>query len=322
MKAAVCERYGPPEVVRIHDVPKPVPRDDEVLIRIRATTVNSGDARIRALRVPAGTSLPARMALGFFRPRKPVLGFDLAGDVEAVGPAVSRFKPGDRVLGYAGFGFGCHAEFRCLAEGGAMTMLPDGIGYETAVALVFGGGTAMDFLRRGALAKDGRLLINGASGAVGVAAVQLAKLMGAHVTGVCSAANADLVRSLGADAVIDYAAEDFATAGERYDVIMDTVGNAPYRRVRRALQPGGRFLMVVGTLIEEIQGNFQRDVVGSAAKETDVYDSKVLDELLALFKDGKIRPVIGRTYPFDEIVEAHRHVDSGRKRGSVVVTLD
>jgi NADPH:quinone reductase-like Zn-dependent oxidoreductase len=321
MKAAVFDRYGPPDVVQIREVPKPVPADNEILVAIHATTVNSGDARMRALRVPRGLGIPSRLALGFFKPKQPIMGFDLAGEVEAAGRSVTAFKPGDRVIGSAGFKFGCHAEYRCLREDGVVALIPDSLGYTDAVSLCFGGSTALYFLRRGNLERGETILINGASGAVGTVAVQLAKHFGAEVTGVCSARNVELVRSLGADHVIDYTAEDFSRNGETYDVIMDTVGNAPFSRARGSLKPGGRFLMVIGDLPQMIQGRFQKGVVGAAAKDSDAVTPEVYRLLLELAEAGALRPVIDTTFPLERIAEAHALVDTGRKRGSVVIEV-
>src|SRR5262245_18524700 len=215
MKAAVCERYGPPEVVAITDVSAPVPADDEVLVRGFATTVNSGDARVRALRVPRGLRLPMRLRLGLTKPKQPILGFELAGQVEEVGTGATSFRPGDRVVLSRGFDFGCHAEHVTVAERGAITTIPENLTYQHAVAICFGGTSALTFLRLGKLTSGETLLINGASGAVGTMAVQLAKHMGAEVTGVCGSAHAELVRGLGADHVIDYTTDDFTRNGQR-----------------------------------------------------------------------------------------------------------
>ena len=321
MRAVVCERYGPPEVLELRDVAKPVPRDGEILVKINATTVNSADARIRALRVPRGLRLPVRLRLGLSGPRQQILGLDLAGEVEATGSSVTRFKPGDRVVGSTGFKFGCHAEYRCLPEAGAVAPIPDGLDYEHAVALSFGGCTALHFLRRGNLERGERILVNGASGAVGAMAVQLAKHLGAEVTGVCSTRNVELVTSLGADHVIDYSGEDFSQSRERYDVIMDTVGNAPYSRARGSLRPGGRFLMVIGDLKQMIQAGFQKNVVGSAAKESELFTSEAYRLLLELADTGVLKPVIDTTFSLERIAEAHALVDTGHKRGAAVVAV-
>jgi NADPH:quinone reductase-like Zn-dependent oxidoreductase len=318
MKAAVCERYGPPEVVQIREVPTPAPADREVLLRAFATTVNSGDARLRGLRVPRGMSLPVRLSVGVTKPRQPVLGFEVAGRVEAVGEAVTSFQPGDRVVASRGFKLGCHAEFVTVDEQGAIAKIPEDLSYQDAVSLCFGGATALNFFRLGKLASGETVLINGASGAVGAMAVQLAKHTGAEVTAVCSAANADLVRSLGADHVIDYTAEDFTRSGQRYDVIMDNHGNAPYARVKGSLEPGGRFLMVIGDLWQMLAATRQKAVVsGTAPITADDYRT-----LMSLAERGELKPVIDSVLPFAQIVEAHRRVDSGHKVGSVVLAFD
>jgi NADPH:quinone reductase-like Zn-dependent oxidoreductase len=320
MKAAVCERYGPPEVVEIKEVPKPAPADGEVLVKVFATTVNSGDARVRALRVPRGLSLPMRLRLGVTKPKQPILGFDLAGQVEAVGTAVTRFQPGDRVVASRGFDFGCHAEHVTVAEEGAMARLPENLSYEDAVALCFGGATALTFFRLGKLASGETILINGASGAVGTMAVQLAKHFGAEVTGVCSGANAELVIGLGADHVIDYTTQDFTRNGQRYDVIMDNHGNAPYARAKGSLNPGGRFLMVIGGLWQMIAATRQKAVISANESDSSI-TADGYQTLMSLAAEGALKPVIDSVVPFAQIVEAHRRVDGGHKVGSVVVTL-
>ncbi len=321
MRAAVIERYGPPEVVRIRDMPTPVPGDDEILVRIAATTVNSGDARVRGLNVPRGMSLMLRLSMGWNGPRQKIGGFEAAGVVEQVGRNVTRFRPGDRVVGSHGFKFGLHAEYATFTEADALVHIPEGMSDSDAVSVLFGGATSRFFFRKGKLAAGERILINGASGAVGVHAVQLARHMGAEVTAVCSAANAELVRSLGADHVIAYDREDFTRNGRTYDVIMDNHGNAPYARVRHMLAPGGRFLMVIGDLWELIRSKWQKQVVGSEESNEAQVSREAYTELLDLVARGVLKPVIDRVFPFEQIAEAHRLVDSGRKRGSVVVTL-
>jgi NADPH:quinone reductase-like Zn-dependent oxidoreductase len=320
MKAAVCERYGPPEVVHIREVPPPEPAANEVLVKGAATTVNSGDARVRALRVPRGLSLPVRLNLGFSKPKRPIFGFDMAGQVEAVGSAVTRFRPGDRVLLSRGFDLGCHAERATVAEDAAIATIPQGLGDQDAVALCFGGMTALHFFRRGELASGDAVLINGASGAVGTMAVQLAKHLGAEVTAVCSAANAELVTRLGADHVIDYATEDFTGNGQRYDVIMDNHGNAPYSRIKGSLKPGGRFLMVIGDLWQMLAGSLQKATIGGTVDSAAI--SADYQTLMSLADEGSLVPVIDRVLPFSEIVEAHRRVDGGHKVGSLVLAFD
>lgn len=282
MKAIVAPRYGSPDVLRLVDLPKPVPTDNEVLVRIHATTVNSGDTRVRALRVPRGLGPMVRLSMGIFRPRQPVLGIDLAGVVESVGRSVTAFKPGDRVLGSPGFAFGCHAEYRCLPADGTIVKIPDALSFEDAVSLPFGGATALAFFRRAKLRAGETLLVNGASGAVGTMAIQIAKQKGAIVTAVTSARNADLVRSLGADHVIDYARTDFAKSGGKWDLVMDNVGNAPLARVKRALKPGGRFLLVIGGLGQMLGAAFSKAVV-TAGPPKEAVTARVYAELIDLW---------------------------------------
>ena len=323
MKAAVCTAYGGPDVVQLLEVPAPVLKPNEVLIRVQATTVASGDGRIRASRFPSGFWLPARLIFGLTRPRKPVLGTELSGIVETIGANVTRYRPGDRVFAFSGASMGCHAEFKCLPEDAAIALIPAGFTAEEATAISFGGTTALYFLRDVAKVQRGeRVLINGASGAVGTAAVQLAKHFGAHVTGVCSGANTDLVRSLSADKVIDYTTEDFARSGTRWDIILDTVGNANLSRCRNALNAKGRLLLAVAGLGEMIKAPLQSMTSGFKVAAGAAPDrAEDIAELKRLCEAGAYKPVIDSRYPFDRIAEAHARVDSQRKVGSVVVTL-
>jgi NADPH:quinone reductase-like Zn-dependent oxidoreductase len=317
MKAAVCERYGPPDVVQIREVPTPVPASGEVLIKAVATTVNSGDARVRALRVPRGLGLAVRLRFGLAKPKQPIFGFEVAGQIEAVGAGVTRFQRGDRVVASRHLDFGCHTEYVTVSEQGAVATIPDTLTEPDAVALCFGGVTALDFFRRGELAAGENVLINGASGAVGTMAVQLAKHRGAEVTGVCSGANAELVRSLGADHVIDYTADDFTRNGQRYDVIVDNQGNASYGRVKGSLAPGGRVLMVYGELWPTIAASWQKAAVTGTAKPS----ADHLRTLISLAEQSVLKPVIDSVLPFAQIAEAHRRVDTGHKVGSIVLTF-
>ncbi|MDP1659018.1 MAG: NAD(P)-dependent alcohol dehydrogenase, partial [Methylotenera sp.] len=253
MKAIVYERYGSPDVLQLKEVQKPTPKDNEVLIKIHATTVTSGDWRVRSLNVPTGFGLIMRLVFGISKPKQPILGSELAGVIEAVGKDVSKFKVGDPVFAFSDAAMGCHVEYKCMPQDGAVVLKPSNLTFETAAALSFGGTTALDFLRRGKLKRGERVLVNGASGAVGTAAVQLSKHFGAIVTGVCSTANVELVRSLGASHVIDYTKEDFTQNGETYDVIVDTVGTAPFSRSKASLKERGRLLMVLGGLPDMLQ---------------------------------------------------------------------
>jgi NADPH:quinone reductase-like Zn-dependent oxidoreductase len=318
MKAAVCEQYGPPEVVTVRSVPKPVRAADEVLIKVRATTVNSGDARMRGGKFPRGMNLIVRPMIGLKGPRKKVLGFYAAGEVEAVGSSVTRFRLGDRVVGSHGFKFGCHAEYLVVSEAGLIAKIPAKLSFQDAVALCFGGVTALYFFRLGKLARGESILINGASGAVGTISVELAKHLGANVTGVCSSANVELVKRLGAKRVIDYTHTDFTRADERYDLIMDTHGNSPYSKIGRLLKPGGRFLMVVGDLGQMVSGMGRKNVVSGSERDAKLHLGSI-EKLLELAAAGSIHPVIGTVLPFEQIAEAYRLVDSGHKVGNVVL---
>lgn len=323
MKAAVYSRYGDADVVGIKQIDKPVPKAGEVLIRIRATTVSSADWRVRSLVMPPGFALLARPALGLFGPRKPVLGTELSGDVEAVGADVTAYKPGDAVIAFPGGGFGCHAEYRTMKETGVITRKPASLSYKEAAALSFGGMTALDFLKnKGNIRRGDKVLVVGASGAVGSAAVQLARHFGADVTGVCSAANRDLVMSIGANRVIDYAREDFTKNDETYDIILDAAGTAPFARSKASLKDNGRLLLVLCGLPALLQSPWialtsdKRVFAGPAAENA--RDIATLGELA---EQDAFKPVIDRVYPLEQIVEAHRYVDTGRKKGSVVITV-
>lgn len=322
MTVAVYERFGGPEVVRLVERPRPEPGAGELLVRVRATTVSAADHRTRARDVPAGLLLPSSLVLGFFRPRRPVLGMDVAGDVVAVGEGVTGFAPGDAVIGMLGSRFGGHAEYAILRATDAVVAAPASLTAAEAVALVFGGITAQAYLRQASVAPGARVLVNGASGAVGTATVQLAKAAGAHVTGVSSAANHRLVRELGADAVIDYETEDLVQDGSTYDVVVDCVGNAPLSRVHGILNPGGALLLVAADLRSLLAAPRQAKRLGLAiVTGPGPYRAEDLAHVAALADRGEFVPVIDRTFPFDRIVAAHTLVDSGRKRGAVVVTI-
>ena len=322
MRAAVYHRFGGPEVVRVEEVPKPVPKAGEVLIRIRATTVSMADYRMRTRDLPKGLGFLGPLVLGIFGPRRPILGMDLAGVVEAVGEGVTRFRPGDEVIGMPGPEFAAHAEYKVMSETAAIARKPANLDFAEAVSIVFGGQPALVFLRRAGTKAGDEVLINGASGSVGAAAVMIAKGLGATVTGVCSARNAELVRGLGADHVIDYETQDFATGGKQYDAIMDCVGNAPFERVRGAIKPGGSLLLVIVDLKGMLgaAGNSRRSGIRVNAAEVPP-SADDLGELARLAESGVLKPLIDRRYTLDQIVEAHRYLDTGRKRGNLVVTL-
>jgi NADPH:quinone reductase-like Zn-dependent oxidoreductase len=323
MKAILYSRYGSPDVLELKEIPKPTPNEHEVLIRVHATTVTSGDWRARTLNVPTGFGFMSRLFFGISKPRQPILGTELAGHIESVGKAVSKFKVGDQVFAFAGASMGCHAEYKCMPEDGALALMPANLSYEEAAAISFGGTTALSFFRRAKIQNGDLVLINGASGGVGTAAVQLAKHFGAHVTGVCSTDNLELVKSIGADKVIDYTREDFARNGETYDIIVDTAGTAPFSRSKGSLKERGRLLPVLGSLPDLLQAPWvsmttsKRVIVGPAIGRAE--DLRVL---AGLAESGEFKPVVDRRYPLEQIAEAHRYVDTGRKRGNVVITLD
>lgn len=322
MKAAVYRRYGGPEVVEITDMPDPSYGTRDLLVRVRATTVSAADWRFRSATAPRGMSLLMRLYTGLFRPRRPVLGVLLAGVVEAVGPEVSEFTVGDRVVANVGAGLGCHAELRAVSADGAIAKLPESVSDAQAAALVFGGSTALHYLRDAARVQPGeRVLVVGGSGAVGSAMLQVARHLGAHATGVASAANRELVESLGADAIA-YEERDFTTASQRYDVIVDTIGAHPYARCAPVMTEGGRLVRVladlaglIGAALRPRRGSHR--IIGGVAPER----AEDLVELVALTAAGIFQPVIDSVVPFAEIAAAHARVDTGRKRGSVVVQM-
>ena len=322
MKAYVCRRYGGPEVVQMEDVPKPTPGKNEILVRVHATTVTAGDWRVRSLTVPKGLGAFARLALGVRRPRQPILGSELAGVVESVGKDVTRFRPGDAVLAFPGTKMGAHAEYRAMPEDGAVARKPANLSFEEAASLSFGGTTALHFLRKAGVKAGDKVLVVGASGAVGTALVQLAKHFGADVTGVTSTPNLELVASLGARRVIDYTREDFTQGGETYDVVADAVGATSYAHAKGALRDKGRFLAIAGGLPDMLAaartaaGGRHKVVAGPAQERPE--DVQTIADLAGT---GALRPVIDRRYAFAQMRDAHAYVDTRRKRGSVVVTV-
>lgn len=322
MKAAVVTRYGPPEVLEIRDVPAPVPQDDEVLVRVHASSVCYGDRIIRK------GPLPVRLLQGLRRPRTAILGCDLAGTVVAVGRRVTRFVPGDAVFGSRAAKFGGYAELACVAEDGLLAKMPANVTFEEAAPIFVGGACALYFLRRARIQPGERVLVHGASGSLGTFAVQLAKYYGAHVTAVCGPANSRLVRSIGADAVIDYTTQDFAGDGQSYDVICDVLGKAGFPRGMRVLAPRGRYLLVGfpegvaamgAAMLRGLWLHVRGRAVFLSGPAKPVRDD--LAFLASLIERGRLRPVIGRTFPLSDIVAAHRHADTGHKVGNVVVLV-
>jgi NADPH:quinone reductase-like Zn-dependent oxidoreductase len=322
MRAAVYRRFGGPDVVRVEQMPKPSPRSDEVLVKVDATTVSAADYRSRTKDVPKGVKFLSSLTLGFLTPRIRVLGMDISGVVEAVGTDVSRFQPGDEVIAMLGGRFGGHAEYVAVSQHGAITRKPRNLTFEEAVALVFGGITARAFLDQATLTPGAVVLVNGASGAVGSAAVQLAHLAGAQVTAVTSGGNADLVRSLGADRVIDYTKADFTVEASGYDIVVDCVGNVPFQRLEPLIKPGGALLSVISDLRGVVAARRRSRRTGKRVTAGNVdFTSAQLDRVAELAAASLFRPVLDRIFDLSDISDAHRYVDTGRKKGNVVVRV-
>ncbi len=322
MKAAVYRRFGGPEVVHIEQIADLQPKADEILIRVHATTVIAADHRSRARDIPAGLIIPSSLVLGFFRPRRPVLGMDVAGVVEEAGADVEGFTPGDQVVAMLGSRFGGHAEYAIVKASDAIAHKPGNLTFDEAASIVFGGITAQAYLNQATVKAGTTVLVNGASGAVGSAVVQIARAVGAHVTAVTSAANGDLVTDLGAQRTIDYHAHDFTADGSTYDVIVDCVGNAPVSRVHGSVRPGGAVLLVAAGLGSLVRAGRDAQRYGiSVITGPGAYRAADLQHVMLLAELGDLRPVIDRSYPLDDIAGAHRYVDTGRKRGSVVIRV-
>jgi NADPH:quinone reductase-like Zn-dependent oxidoreductase len=322
MKAVVYREYGSPSVLELEDLPKPTPRDHQVLIKVHAATVGTWDCEARSFTFPMWFWLPLRIAMGLRRPRWPVLGQDLAGEVEAVGKDVKQFRPGDQVFASVGLGFGAHAEYKCMSSKGAIALKPANLSYEEAAGIPTGGDNALHFLRLAKVQPGESVLVNGAGGNIGVIAVQIAKHYGAEVTAVDSPDKLDTLRAIGADHVIDYTKEDFTRTGKAYDVIFDLVHESSYSRAIDSLNPNGRYILANPRFWPLIRARWtsrtsDKTVISkfAASKPKDIIILKELAEA------GKIRAVIDRRFPLERAAEAHAYVDTGRRKGTVVLTV-
>ena len=318
MKAIVCTKYGAPEFLQMKEVEKPSPKDNEILIKIHASSVSSGDARMRR-----ADPFIIRIIFGFKRPRKPILGVVFAGEIEAIGTSVSNYKIGDQVYGSSGMIFGAHAEYVSVPEDAVLALKPSNMTYEEAASIPFGATASMHFLRIANIQQGQKVLIYGASGALGTMAIQLAKNYGAEITAVCSTANFELTKSLGADHVIDYTLEDFARNGKKYDVVFDTIGKVSLRKALKLLSDNGYLLLAsagIGTMIGgSIKSMFiKKKIVSGVIKET-VKDMNFFKQLI---EKGSLKAVIDRTYPLEQIAEAHAYVDKGHKKGNVIIAIN
>jgi len=322
MKAIICTKYGPPDVLQLKEVEKPIPRDNEVLIRVHAATVTKGDCELRSLKLPLLWKLFIRIGFGFRAPRRKILGQELAGEIESVGRGVTRFKKGDQVFANTGLHLGAYAEYDCLPETGLIATKPANMTYEEAAAVPVGGLHSLHFLRKANVQSGQQVLVVGAAGTIGTIAVQLAKYWGAEVAGVDSTEKLGVLRYIDADHVIDYTKEDFTRSGEKYDVIFDTVGKSPYSGSLRSLKEGGFYLLGNPGLSQQIRAPWTsrtsgKKVIGGTLS----YKTQDLVFLKELIEAGKIRSVIDRRYPLEQTAEAHRYVDTGQKTGNVVITV-
>ncbi len=323
MKAIVWTKYGPPNVLELREVEKPAPKDNEVLIKIYATTVTAGDCEMRSLKFPIYLGLPMRLWIGFRKPRGTTIpGTELAGEIEAAGKDVKLFREGDQVFGSAGLAFGANAEYICLPEEEALAIKPANMSYEEAAAVPFGGRDALHFLRLGNIQNGQRILINGAGGSIGTFAVQLARNFGAEVTAVDSTGKLEMLRAIGANQVVDYTQEDFTQSGEIYDVIFDVVGTISFSRSERSIKQNGTYLLANPLGSQIVRGPWTR--MTSSKKVIMETASPTTEDLITpreLIEAEKIKSVIDRRYPLEEIVEAHRYVETGHKKGNVVITV-
>jgi 2-desacetyl-2-hydroxyethyl bacteriochlorophyllide A dehydrogenase len=323
MKAIVLTKYGSPQGLQLTEAEKPTPKDNEVLIRVRATTVTAGDAEIRTLKFPIWLMFPIRIYVGFIKPRNFVLGQELAGDIVSVGKNVTRFKKGDAVFGTTGFRFGAYAEYTCLPEAGGLAIKPSNMTYEEAATVPVAGIEALHFMKKANIHSEEKVLIVGAGGSIGTIGVQLARYFGAEVTGVDSTGKLDMLRSIGADHVIDYTQEDFTQSGQTYDVIFDVMGKSSFSGSIQSLKPNGRYLLGGNSGPSRLlRGRWvsmtgsKKVIVGAASQKTE--DLVFLKELI---EAGKLKSVIDRSYPLEQTAEAHRYVETGQKKGNVVITV-
>ncbi len=325
MKAIVWTKYGPPDGLQLQEVEKPTPKENEVLIKVHATTVTAGDCEMRSLKFPLLLRLPLRLYNGLRKPKRiPILGQELAGEIEDVGKDSKLFKQGDPVFAATDIRFGAYAQYICLSEEGegVLARMPANMSYEEATTIPVGGLNALYFLRKGNIQSGQKVLINGAGGSIGTIAIQLAKYFGAEVTAVDSAPKLAMMRSIGADHVIDYTQEDFTENGETYDLILDIVGKSPFSRSVRALTPNGYYLLAIPTLSKSVRGRWvsmtsSKKVISGSAD----YKTENLIFLKNLVEAGKIKSVIDRRYPLEQIPEAHRYVETGKKKGNVVIAI-
>ncbi len=322
MKAIVWTKYGSPDSLRLEEIAKPSPKDNEILIRIRAATVTAGDCEIRSLKFAFWLALPLRILFGFTNPRRKILGQELAGDIEAVGKNVTRFKVGDAVFGTPGLKFAAHAEYTCLPENALLITKPPNMSYEEAAAMTIGGVEALHFLRLGNIQRGEKVLINAGGGSIGTFAIQIAKHYGAEVTAVDSTSKLDMMRSIGADHVIDFTREDFTKQSNTYDVIYDVVGKSSFAGSVNALKSNGRYLLGNAGLGQIIQGKWTSATSGKqvtmGTANLNIDDIRILRDL---FEQGKIKPIIDKRYPLADMIEAHKYVESGQKKGHVVITV-